>query len=156
MRKFINIKRFPEEFTDNPDFKEPVKTQYLGHAAGSEKLYINIDYLKPGAVSAKYHSHSRQEEFFLILEGSGKIRFDGKEYPVGKGDCIAKPAGKGLAHQFINDGDEILEILDCGLNIIEETINYPEENKILVKRQGLVFDLDDSNNKWSSDPNIST
>jgi uncharacterized cupin superfamily protein len=30
---------------------------------------VNIDYVKPGAKSTKFHSHSLQEEFFLILNG---------------------------------------------------------------------------------------
>lgn len=39
-------------------------TKYLGAAAGSEKIYVNIDYVPSKAYSAKYHSHSQQEEFF--------------------------------------------------------------------------------------------
>lgn len=49
---------------DDPEFESPLMTQYLGALAGSEKLYINIDHLKLGAKSAKYHSHSIKEEFF--------------------------------------------------------------------------------------------
>jgi uncharacterized cupin superfamily protein len=54
-------------------------TQCLGAAAGSERLYVNIDTVPPGAYSAKYHSHSNQEEFFLILSGSGTLRMASKK-----------------------------------------------------------------------------
>ena len=68
MSKVLNIASCPTEFMDDPNFASPVKTLMLGAAAGSEKLYVNIDYVKPGGESTKYHSHSLQEEFFLILK----------------------------------------------------------------------------------------
>lgn len=46
-------------------------TQSLGAAGGSEKIYVNIDIVPPKAYSTKNHSHSQQEEFFLILSGVG-------------------------------------------------------------------------------------
>jgi uncharacterized cupin superfamily protein len=148
----VNINNFPYEFSDDPEFKTPMKTYQLGAAAGSEKLYINIDFVKPGASSSKYHSHSNQEEFFLIMEGSGILRFNGKNYLVQEGDCIAKPAGIGLAHQFINNGDTVLQILDCGTKAKEDVITYPDENKILIKSVCKVFDLSLAEDGWSTDP----
>jgi uncharacterized cupin superfamily protein len=73
-------------------------TKHLGALAGSERIYVNIDYVKPGAKSVRYHSHSLQEEFFLILHGSGKVRIQEKVVPVKQGGFLAKPAGKGIAH----------------------------------------------------------
>lgn len=43
-------------------------TKSLGEAAGSKKIYVNIDTVSPNAFSTKYHSHSQQEEYFMILE----------------------------------------------------------------------------------------
>ena len=34
-------------------------TQALGTAAGSQKIYVNIDKVPPDAFSTKYHSHSQ-------------------------------------------------------------------------------------------------
>lgn len=51
-------------------------TKALGSAGGSEKIYVNIDTVPPNAYSTKYHSHSQQEEFFLILGGTGTVRLD--------------------------------------------------------------------------------
>lgn len=45
-----------------------VTTLFLGQA---QNIYVNIDRVQPGAMSAKYHAHSLQEEFFLILTGTG-------------------------------------------------------------------------------------
>jgi uncharacterized cupin superfamily protein len=153
MLKVLNSDSVPTGFIDDSKFESQMKTLYLGAAAGSEKLYVNIDYVKPGAKSVKYHSHSRQEEFFLILEGSGILRMNGEEVSVKQGDFVAKPAGKDIAHQFINDGSEVLRILDCGLNEKDETITYPDEEVILLKKQRMVFKISDALKDWSSDPN---
>jgi uncharacterized cupin superfamily protein len=153
MVKILNIASLPDEFIDDPKFESEMKTLYLGAAAGSEKLYVNIDHVKPGAKTVKYHSHSTQEEFFLILEGSGTLRMNGKKIPVKKGDFVAKPAGKEIAHQFINDGSEVLRILDCGLNEKNETVTYPDDDVILMKKQRMAFKISDALKDWSSDPN---
>ena len=37
-------------------------TKAIGAAAGSERLYVNIDRIPPESFSTKYHSHSQQED----------------------------------------------------------------------------------------------
>jgi uncharacterized cupin superfamily protein len=139
MVKILNVNRLPDEFVDDPHFESKMKTAYLGAAAGSEKIYVDIDYVKPGAKSVKYHSHSK--------------RMNDEEIPVKKGDFVAKPAGKDIAHQFINTGSEVLQILDCGLNEKDETITYPDDGVILLKKQRKAFRISDALKDWSSDPN---
>lgn len=154
MLQVLNIDTVPEEFIDDPIFDSKMKTIYLGKASGSEKMYVNIDYLKPGAKSVKYHSHSKQEEFFLILNGCGILRINANEISVKRGDFIAKPASNNIAHQFINNGSEILQILDCGLKEDDEIITYPDEDVILLKKEKLVFRISEAIKNWSSDPNL--
>jgi uncharacterized cupin superfamily protein len=130
-------------------------TQYLGKAAGSQKIYINIDRVPPHTFSTKYHSHSQQEEFFLVLNGSGILRLNAKEYPVKKGDFIAKPAAQNIAHQFFNSCEEILEILDVGTIEKEDICYYPDEEIYLAKSNGErhVFNKQSDVDGWTSDPN---
>jgi uncharacterized cupin superfamily protein len=153
MTRILNINNIPGKFVDDPEFVSRMKTAYLGAAAGSERIYVNIDYVKPDAKSVKYHSHSRQEEFFLVLKGNGTLRMKDEELAVKAGDFVAKPAGKDVAHQFINTGSEVLEILDCGLNEPDDTVTYPDEGMILFKREKLAFRISDALPDWSSDPN---
>ncbi len=154
MPKIHNVNNLPDEYVEDPLFESGLKSKHLGAAAGSEQIYINIDYVKPGAKSARYHSHSAQEEFFLVLSGSGTLRFNGKTMPVKQGDFISKPAGKGLTHQFINDGKDILEILDCGTREENDIITYPDENMVLDKKTDTVFSIGNKKAEdFSSDPN---
>ncbi|MGL6199373.1 MAG: cupin domain-containing protein [Lachnospiraceae bacterium] len=130
-------------------------TNLLGEAAGSQKLYVNIDNVPPKAFSTKYHSHSQQEEFFVILEGCGTLRLNGKEYQVEKGNFISKPAAQNIAHTFYNSGNSVLVILDVGTVEKEDTCYYPDEDIYLHKSNGVsnVFKKQSAVNDWSSAPN---
>lgn len=130
-------------------------TKSLGAAGGSQKIYVNIDYVPPKAYSTKYHSHSQQEEFFMILSGTGILRLQGKEWTVNQGDFFAKPAAQNIAHTFYNSGNEILAILDVGTNEKEDTCYYPDEDVYMQKsnEQRRVFRGSDLNFLWTSEPN---
>jgi uncharacterized cupin superfamily protein len=153
MNNISNIDNIPKEYMYDPDFQSKMKTVLIGDAIGCEKIYVNIDYVKPGAESVKYHSHSKQEEFFFIIGGKGILRINGKEISIMTGDVISKPAGKDIAHQFINNGSEILQILDVGTREDDDVTTYPDENVIYVKNKGLVFNISDNVKGWTSEPN---
>ncbi|MBI2810221.1 MAG: cupin domain-containing protein, partial [Candidatus Melainabacteria bacterium] len=93
----LNKELLPDECIDA---SLQMTTLMLGRAGGSERLYSNIDRLRPGAKSCKFHSHSLQEEFFLVIRGRGVLRLGDKTFQVCEGSCFSKPAGKGIAHQF--------------------------------------------------------
>ncbi len=153
MNKINNLTKLPPEFIDDPKFESKLRTKYLGIAAGSEKLYINIDYVKPGGKSVKYHSHSSQEEFFAILKGNGLLRFNNEEIQVSTNDFLAKPAGKGIAHQFINNSNDILIILDCGTREDNDEIYYPDEKVTYIKSEKKAYKDGKLIKNWSSEPN---
>lgn len=130
-------------------------TKSLGEAAGSQKFYVNIDYVPPKAYSTKYHSHSQQEEFFLILSGTGILHLNREEQPIKQGDFIAKLPGKDIAHTFYNNSDEILTILDVGTNEREDTCYYPDDDMYMQKSNGIrrIFKGTTLDTTWLPDPN---
>ena len=130
-----------------------LSTQFLGKEGGSQRLYANIDKVLPGGLSCKYHCHSLQEEFFLILSGSGQLRTNSGTVPVKAGDFFCKPAGQGIAHQFINDSDEVLEILDVGTCDPQDIIEYPDDGIVYKKAEELVLRNGLPVSDWTSDPN---
>ncbi|QRG66979.1 cupin domain-containing protein [Brevibacillus choshinensis] len=151
MTKPLSLLSIPGEFVEADELGK-MTTLFLGAAAGSEKLYVNIDKVQPGAKSVKYHSHSLQEEFFLILAGEGTLRLDGEEYSVTKGSFVAKPAGKEIAHQFINTGTDVLEILDVGLKVQGDVAYYPDEDVYYIRGKKS-FAGSDALADWDSEPN---
>ena len=61
--------------------------------------------LVPGA-SIGLHTHETSSEIIYILQGSGRVLYDGKYELVCAGACHYCP--KGHAHSLINDGNEDL------------------------------------------------
>lgn len=149
-----NVKQLSEKFIWQDS--AGLLTKSLGAAGGSQKIYVNIDYVPPKAYSTKYHSHSQQEEFFMILSGTGTLRLQDKEYAVQQGDFFAKPAAQNIAHTFYNSGNEILAILDVGTNEREDTCYYPDEDVYMQKsnEQRRIFRGADSDLPWTSEPNL--
>lgn len=151
--KIQNIEQLNGEFV----YQDSVGllTKSLGEAAGSRKLYVNIDSVPPHAFSTKYHSHSQQEEFFLILSGTGILRLNEEEIPVKQGDFLAKPAGENIAHTFYNSGFGSLLILDAGTVEKEDTCYYPDEDVYMLKsnRERRIFKGTDLDSSWSTEPN---
>ena len=76
-----------------------------------------------------------------------------EEYLIKKGDFVAKPAGKDIAHQFINTGNEILEILDIGTKEEGDIAYYPDENVYYLNDHEIVFNGNSKLNGWDSEPN---
>lgn len=152
MKNIYNVNNIPNQYISK---FQGAKTMYVGNAVGSEKIYVNIDYIEPGYKSTKYHHHSMQEEFFLIMSGKGIIRINDEEFEVKSGDVISKPAGKNIAHQFINNSEEVLQVLDVGTKEEEDVAIYPDENILYVRNKGLAFKVDDDvmSKGWTTDPN---
>lgn len=128
-------------------------TKQLGAAGGSQRLYVNLDTLPPNSYSTKYHSHGTQEEFFLVLRGSGVLRLEGVEQAVKQGDFFAKTPG--LAHCFYNDSNEPMELLDVGTVESADVCFYPDEYVRVEKvgNQRRAYKAGTPLADWSSEPN---
>jgi len=61
--------------------------------------------LPPGA-SIGYHSHTEDTEFYIIMEGSGKVNDNGTEKDISKGDVMI--TGNGDSHSIANTGSSPL------------------------------------------------
>jgi len=61
--------------------------------------------LPPGGISGE-HVHTRTEELYFIISGTGTMLLDGQEHPVRGGDLILN--GIGTRHGLINSGGDRL------------------------------------------------
>ena len=57
----------------------------------------------PGGASIGMHTHHGNCEIIFVLEGSGKMLYDGGEERLNAGDCHYCPENH--THSFVNDGD---------------------------------------------------
>lgn len=65
----------------------------------------------PVGGSTQEHYHPRAEEIYYITAGRGRIRIEGEEREVQRGDAIAIPPGS--RHKLWNVGAEVLTLLCC-------------------------------------------
>ncbi len=116
-------------------------TRFLMPLLGPGRAFFRIRVLQNGASSARYHSHSEVDEYYLILDGSGTLRYNGKDLIVTRGDLVAKPAGPKAASQLIADRGEELRILDMEIwhdraQSSKDIIFNPDFNEILMSGVG--------------------
>ncbi len=96
----------------------------LGEHAGLRRIGVNVDLIRPGERSTKFHWHHEEEECFLVLSGHGTLMVGEQVFRVGPGDFFAKREGPERPHQFVNDGDQDLRILTIGEHRGDEA-EYP-------------------------------
>jgi len=63
--------------------------------------FVDYAVLPPGT-SIGVHRHGRDEELYLVLEGTGVMHQDGAEFQVGPGSLVVNRAGG--SHGLRNDG----------------------------------------------------
>jgi uncharacterized cupin superfamily protein len=70
-----------------PSNQMRVENTDLGRQLGSGKLGARLWRLRPGQASTR-HRHVAQEELYLLLEGSGRMRIDGELLTLAPLDAI--------------------------------------------------------------------
>ena len=86
--------------------------RYLLPMLGVGRVSVKVQEVAAGTASARLHSHTAQDEFYLILKGSGTLRMGPHAHPVSAGTFIAKPPGPNLMSQVVADRGEAVTILD--------------------------------------------
>jgi uncharacterized cupin superfamily protein len=114
------------ENEDEPGGETFGYTTLLGRAAGMRRIGVNVDVVRPGERSCRYHWHRLEEEGFLVLEGSGWLDVGEQRYRIGPGDFFAKIEGPQRPHQFVNDGDDDLRIVSIGERRADDEIQHPQ------------------------------
>jgi uncharacterized cupin superfamily protein len=77
----------------------------IGKAAGLLRIGLHVERLSPGHRTSYPHAEQNEEEFVYVLEGNVDAWIDGEIYPMKTGDLAAFPAGTGISHTFLNNGE---------------------------------------------------
>ena len=67
-------------------------TRSLSELVGLQRLGLHLVTLKPGRDSTTHHYHDADEEFILILAGTGTAKIGTDVFDVGPGDFMGFPA----------------------------------------------------------------
>ncbi len=100
----------------------------LGDLFGLTHFGVNLTTLKPGAVSALRHAHSKQDEFLYILQGRPVLVTDAGETQLSPGMCTGARHGTGNGQQLFNRSDEDVVYLEIGDRTPGDTATYPDDD----------------------------
>jgi len=97
----------PEQVHAYPGSDEPQSAgRAIGKAAGLERIGVHLERVPPGRRTSYPHAEENEEEFVYVIAGRIDAWIDGHLHRMEAGDFAAFPAGTGICHTFINDGDE--------------------------------------------------
>lgn len=119
---------YPEPFASRMDgrVKRP-----LGDLFGIKSFGVNLTRLKPGALSALHHQHSRQDEFIFVVEGEPTLVIDAEELQLRPGMVAGFPAG-GAAHHLENRTERDCVILEVGDRAQDDEVSYPADDIVAL------------------------
>ncbi len=100
----------------------------LGDVFGLTNFGVNLTHLSPGAMSALAHSHSKQDEFIFVLEGTPTLILGEEEFVLNPGDCYGFKAGTGVAHHLVNRSNEEVTYLEIGDRAEGDEVEYPNDD----------------------------
>ena len=98
-----DVPEYAHVYPRSTEAMAPVR--YVGKQAGLVRLGINVQRLPPGTRSSWPHAEEKEEEFVYVIEGEVDAWIDGNVHRMVAGDLAAFPAGTGICHCFINNGD---------------------------------------------------
>ncbi len=82
-----------------------MRTHYRGETLGTKDVLVAVAVVEPGKAIHRAHRHV-EEEYLMVVEGSGTWHLDGKEFPAKKGDVqFIEPW---IWHGLTNTGDKPL------------------------------------------------
>ena len=77
----------------------------VGEAVGLERIGLHVQRVPPGRRTSYPHAEADEEEFVFVLEGEIDAWIDGRLHRMRAGDLAGFPAGTGVCHSFLNNGE---------------------------------------------------
>ena len=108
---------------------------------GPGRAFYSVQVIREGTSTARLHAHSALDEYYLMLEGHGTLRFNGHDVEVKPGDLVGKPAGPDAATQLIADRGERLRVLDMEIwheraHFSKDLVPDPDFGEVILRGQG--------------------
>ena len=116
-------------------------TQFFYPQLGLGRLHAMLETMEPGQASARLHSHSAVDEYYLIVDGKATLRMGPHAFVVEKGHLIGKPSGPDLTSQILADQGEAVTILDMEIwpdfrLRDKDVVHYPDFGEVIMRGSG--------------------
>ena len=102
----------------------------IGSALGLTHLGCSLVAVPPGKQAFPFHNHRHNDELFVVLDGTGELRYGSSRHPLRAGDVVGCPAGgPETAHAITNTGPTELRYLAFSSQHTPEICDYPDSGK---------------------------
>lgn len=120
--------RFDEAKAHQADWGE-MRRYFTGETFGTKDVLTAVAIVQPGKAVHRAHRHA-QEEYLVLVEGSGTWSLDGKEFPAKRGDILYTEPW--VYHGLTNIGTEplvfvVVRFNSKGVDIPPRPDNRPDE-----------------------------
>lgn len=92
-------------------FDETMEARFATRALGGSIVGLALETIKPGRRVPFAHRHREQEEAYVVLRGSGRVKIEDEVHEVGQWDVVR--VGPGTTRNF-EAGPDGLELLAFG------------------------------------------
>jgi len=108
----------------------------LGEHFALTNFGINLTELEPGAVSALFHHHTKQDELIFVVCGNPTLVLGDREFVLKAGDCCGFKAGTGVGHQLVNRSSHPARYLEIGDRTTGDYAEYPRDDLKFTQTEG--------------------
>ena len=131
-----------EQFADK-GVTAPLATEERSRLAG-----FHWERLNPGRRGSVPHTHSEEEEVFVILEGTATLELwpsprreargeTHEDVPLRAGHVVARPPGSGVSHSFLAGPDGVTMLI-YGTRKPNDIAWYPRSRKVNIRGLGVI------------------
>ena len=115
--------------------------RFLMPMLGPTRVFATVENLIENDVSARQHSHSSLDEYYIVLDGEATLRMNNRTRHLRKGDFVSKPAGPDLTSQIIADRGQGVRILDIEVwpdssRMSKDLVYYPDQRELFLRGRG--------------------
>jgi len=104
----VNLKTDVEDMAPKFGFAPDLESRFARRTLGLEKSGLSYYKVSPGYRIPFGHHHGEQEEVYLIVGGSARMKLDDEIVELGQWDALRVPADVTRAFEAGPDGAEII------------------------------------------------
>lgn len=119
-----------------------------GFPIGAKHLGYAVVQLAPGETGAPFHWHTREEELFLVWDGTPTLRVPAGTFVLRRGDLVAFPPSAQGAHRLSNESAAPCTILMISNIDAGDAGFYPDSRKLFVRSTGTVVAQEPALDYW--------
>jgi mannose-6-phosphate isomerase-like protein (cupin superfamily) len=106
----LNLRHDVEDVGSNFDGSPELEFRLATKALGLEQSGLCFQHVPPGYRFPYGHTHHRQEEVYLVVRGSGRIKVDDDVVEVAELDVVRVPPGTWRGYEAGPDGLDLVVI----------------------------------------------